>query len=297
MGKYLEKFLEKLPEQTIFDDIEVVLDHNEPTDREVLLVQKFQSLYPGKLKHVITNPVEPIGVSWNRCVNLASGKYLAIWNIDDLRTSNSLEMQVRAFQETPSTSISSGPYIVVDTFGSEVGEYINNSSLSSEEHLRGMTVGPFFMFPKALCKRIGMFDEQLRSGADFDMALRLLQCGPPKFVDTNLGWYLNEGTGTSTRPDSLQPIEADVVYCRYGIWDKLRLEKFPDILEYDVHSIRFDGKSHPASSLFENYEEIMAERKSKYFPMLSKRYSFPKKPSFFGRQSLYVLAEKLGLNR
>ena len=53
MEKYLHLFLKKLPEQTIFNKIEVILDHNEPSKKEIKLVKHFQRKYPNRIKHII----------------------------------------------------------------------------------------------------------------------------------------------------------------------------------------------------------------------------------------------------
>jgi len=45
--KYLESFLKNVSEQTILDKIEIVLVHNEPTEKEIELVKNFQEKYPG----------------------------------------------------------------------------------------------------------------------------------------------------------------------------------------------------------------------------------------------------------
>ena len=96
--KYLSYFLNNLDKQTIFDKIEIIIDHNKPTKQEIKLIKKFQQQYPNKLVHLISKKVVPYGVSINRCINASRGSYLAIWNIDDARTPNSLELQYNAIK-------------------------------------------------------------------------------------------------------------------------------------------------------------------------------------------------------
>src|SRR5438874_2167561 len=85
MQRYLPQFLRELPQQTLFNEMEVVLDHNEPKAEEVQLVRQFQAQHPGVIKHTIREKVDPIGISMNRCIREASADYVAIWNVDDLR--------------------------------------------------------------------------------------------------------------------------------------------------------------------------------------------------------------------
>lgn len=45
MGEYLVGFLQRLPRQTFLAELEVVLDHNEPSEEGVELIKKFQETF------------------------------------------------------------------------------------------------------------------------------------------------------------------------------------------------------------------------------------------------------------
>ncbi len=272
MKRYLKRFLAELPNQTYFHKLEIVLDHNEPDEEELGWVREFIDRYPGRIRHIVTNPVEPIGVSMNSCIRAAQGTYLTIWNVDDLRTSQSIEKQVEALERAPEAVVTCGEYEVVTTFGATAGKSVSNRNLPPTEHHRGMTLGPFFMFRAAVCEAAGLFDEQLRSGADFDFALRLLRLGPPVFSDGCLGYYLNEGLGASTRPNSLQKLEANVIYLRYGIWDKFDLTYLGEIYRYDVNNLLIEGRKVAVESFFRDYSGEMEQRRRLWFPNLERRY-------------------------
>jgi GT2 family glycosyltransferase len=246
MGKYLPKFLEELENQTIFPNFELVLDHNDPEDWEVELVKEYINKYPdGVIKHIITRPVEPIGTSMNKCIKESSGEYLTIWNIDDLREPNSLESQMKILEQNDDIDIVNSNYQVVNSFGLKSGRQIDHTIHPDSEYKRGMILGPFFMFRKSICNKAGYFDEQLRSGADFDFAIRLAYNGKIKFSEGNTGFYLDEGKGASTS-GNLQGIEKTFIYKRYGIEDKIEKEdcnKFLcDILNYDIENITNFGE-------------------------------------------------------
>jgi len=176
MQDYLRKFLWELPNQTIFDDIEVVLDLNEPTEEELVLVNAFMKLHPRRLKVMIKPKVVPIGVSMNECIDEASADLVAIWNIDDLRTPDSLEKQAQRFYDRPHCGVVHGNFVIVKQFGGFMGKHVSHDRANydtPEELTRSMILGPFFGFRKSLVNEVGMFDEQLKTGADFDMAIRL----------------------------------------------------------------------------------------------------------------------------
>lgn len=260
MERYLKVFLDRLPEQTIFDRMQVVLDHNEPTEKERDWVREFEQKYPGVIKHVLVNPVEPIGTSMNRCIDLADGDFVAIWNVDDLRTPDSLEKQANVLLKNPEVDVVHGNFVIVNSFPSFKGKLVDHSQyrFNEKEYTRSMVLGPFFMWRKSLCEKAGKFDEQLKSGADFDLAVRLAIHGKVDVAHGVLGYYLDEGRGASTRGDSMQPIERTLIEMRYGILDKLDHSWMPEVnkRKYVVEKLQFDNKMHRVEDFVPNYSDF-----------------------------------------
>lgn len=272
MKPYLKLFLEELPRQTIFDQTEVVLDHNEPDLEEIAWVQEFQSKYPGRLKHIIINPVEPIGTSMNRCIKEASAPLLSIWNVDDLRTDNSLELTVNAFDA--GADIVYGNFEVVRKFGEKSGSLTDFSGYQShsEEFTRSMLLGPFMAFRKSLVEKAGYFDEQLKSGADFDLAIRLAFHGKPAMAQGLLGYYLNEGKGASTRPDSKQALDRTVIELRYGIYDKMDYDLIAQATQMDITHVYYNGQTFHINTLVPHYSSVIETRQAYWHKIGIRKY-------------------------
>lgn len=261
MERYLKVFLDELPKQTIFDDIEVVLDHNDPTEIEVFWVKQFQAKYPGRIKHIITNPVQPIGVSMNTCIMESSAPYVCIWNVDDLRTADSLEKQVLFLEKNEDYGVCHGNFVISKAFGVKSGLFIDHSEYVNghPELTRGMVIGPFFAWRKALCNKVGYFDEQLKSGADFDLAIRLASSTKVGVVHGVVGYYLDEGRGASTNGSYKQPVERTVIEKRYGILDKIeqRWLNHENFSDYDSQTIVNFGKAHCVREFFDDYDSFI----------------------------------------
>ena len=269
MKPYLKKFLEELPLQTYFEHLEIVLDHNEPDQEEIMWVKDFQKMYPGKIKHIIVDPVEPIGTSMNRCIREASGELVTIWNVDDLRTPTSIESQVKAILDKKG-DIAIGDYKIVRRFGEkEEGNMVVHGNVPHSEFRRGMYYGPFVMFKKSLCDTAGYFDEQLVSGADFDLSVRLAYNGITVMADDMLGYYLNEGKGASTRPGSKQGLDKAIICLRYGIFDKVEAEYIPLTVNYSIPHIISFGKQDLVSDFVKNYKEVLEENKKDFSKSLT----------------------------
>ena len=258
-GKYLPGFLEWLPAQTCLDRLEVVLDHNEPTADEVELVRAFQRRHPGVIKHIIVDKVDPISVSMNRCIRNATADLLAIWNVDDLRTPDSLERQAVLLGSRPAIGLVYGNYARVKAFTATEGELVRHESVTPARMRRSMYAGPFFMFRKSLLDRAGHFDEQLRSGADYDLALRLLAHTREAMVEGSLGYYLNEGLGASTRPGALQPTERVVIDLRYGLYERINYDFLPKALDYDIRHLWYQGRRIHVREYFPAAADVLTQ--------------------------------------
>jgi len=244
MSKYMKGFLDNLSTQT-HKDLEIVLDHNDPSDEEVKMVEEYNEQHDNIL-HIKVEGVDPIGTSMNRCIEYATGDYLCIWNVDDLRTPDSIEVMAKALDENPDVDFVYGNYIIVPKFGSTEGQYVDETG-REDELTTGMILGPYFMFRKSLLEKSGVFDEQLVQGADYDLALRLAFNAKGLHLPINLGYYLNEGLGQSTKPNSKQPIERTVIELRYNI-RVLEPHLVPYTRSYDVGNIIVDEEKIPVSN-------------------------------------------------
>ena len=244
MSKYMKGFLDNLSTQT-HKDLEIVLDHNDPTDEEIMLVEDYNNEHDN-IFHIQVEGVDPIGISMNRCIEFASGDYLCIWNVDDLRTSDSIEVMAKALDENPDVDFVYGNYTIVPNFGGTEGQYVDETG-REDELTTGMILGPYFMFRKSILEKSGVFDEQLVQGADYDLALRLAFNGKGLHLPVNLGYYLNEGLGQSTKPDSKQPLERTVIELRYGI-RVLEPQLVPYTQTYDVENIIVDEEKIPVAN-------------------------------------------------
>ena len=118
--------------------------------------------------------------------------------MDDIRTPESLKKMVKVFDENSKVDFVYGNYTISNKFKQKKGNYINESGRESELQ-KAMILGPFFMFKRSILEQIGYFDEQLLSGTDYDFAMRLGRYGQGKHIDYNLGYYLNDRSGLSTK--------------------------------------------------------------------------------------------------
>ena len=273
MKRYLQAFLENIPQQKSFDYTEIILAHNEPDQEEIAWVNNFQKKHPNKLKHLIFNNVTPLGVSWNQCIKQATGKFLTIWNIDDIRTKNSIELQAKTLIENNNIDFVYGNFHTTNKFGNLSGELIKCDNIPQPELTRSMVLGPFFMFRKKILQKTGYFDEQFKSAVDFDFAIRLALHGQAMHIPWSLGYFLNEGKGLSTKTSSRNDIERTAIELRYGIYDKMDYNFLPEATsQYNILNILQQNKLYHVSKFVPQYEDFIQKRKKMWFNKGIKRF-------------------------
>lgn len=258
-GCYLNAFLESYVSQSFFKNMEVVLAHYQPKKYELELIKNFQKRYPGRLQHIIGDKVKGLYNSWNLCAKNAKGKYLAVWNVDDLRTKNSIEMQFNLIKSAD-TGFVYGNYTDVIKFGDQDGNFVDFSKFKKGELLRSMILGPFYMFKKDLWSKIGFFDEQFKIAGDFDFAIRLALVSKGRMVVENLGYYLNSQKGLSTKPNRLQNIEKDQICFRYGIFDKIEKKNLQHLLSFEVKNLLHNERFTSINKFLKNYNQFVKKR-------------------------------------
>jgi glycosyltransferase involved in cell wall biosynthesis len=256
-SKYLKTFLEELPLQTFFPYLEVVLAHNEPDKKEIKLINEFKNKYPGKINHIIFEKVTPLAVSWNSCIKNAKGQFLTIWNVDDLRTVNSIELQTTTLLNNKDIDVVYGDYKVVANFGKKEGKLILHEHIPESEFSRSMIWGPFFMFRKTLLSKTGLFDEQFRSALDLDFSIRASFHAKAKHVKENLGCFLSAGQGLSTKPDSSNDYERTAIELRYGIYDKIDFTKISSTTKYTIPFLFIENNWIPIERFIPSYNKIL----------------------------------------
>ncbi len=206
--RFIEKFLENITSQTIFDRSElIIVDANSP-EREDEVITKFQKTYPNIVYKRMNHR---IGVydAWNIAAEMARGRYVTNTNVDDLRRPDSFELQARALDHNPSVDV-----VYQDFF------YTFDSSLSFEEvaqvgfksDLPIITAQNLLMFNsphnapmwrKSLHQELGLFDTNFKSAGDWEFWLRCLWKGKSflKINSPHVVYYINP-EGLSTRPDT-----------------------------------------------------------------------------------------------
>ncbi len=213
---------------------ELVVIHNDPSPEAKGIINS----YYGRIDLIYLPRVrESMYESINVGIKASTAPFITIWNVDDIRTPNSLEILASALERSQTVGWSYGDFEISNVYGGEPVSYAKTPEWSYSVATSSCIGGPFFMFKRSLLARVGLFDEQLFTGGDFDFTVRLSLVSNGIKVRGNLGSFLNERKGLSTS-GNLQAIERTVIQRRYGIWKNFDLIHFYASKKYRCHQIK-----------------------------------------------------------
>ncbi len=262
--KYLASLLENFSAQTVFPRSEIVLVLNEPSPQETRITNSFASEHKAQVQIIIVDKVETLGASWNRSWQSARAPYLAIWNVDDRRSPDSLDRQLAALEQEPEWMLSYGDYVAVPAHG-ERGT-IRTTPKYSKGHFRRSFAqgGAFWVLRRSVFDEIGPFDEQFQVAADMDFSFRMAEAGMQMGkTEGILGYFLDAEQGLSTRDGARRSaIERTAVQLRYGLYDKIKPEYLSEAKQYRLDALQVHKNWKLLSTYLPNIERKLRGRQS-----------------------------------
>jgi len=241
---YLERYFINLLKVEDIDYYELSIVHNDPTTEELEIIDR----YKNKL-NIIYKSVkrESLYKSWNRAIKQSKGSFITMLNVDDIRHVNSIKNMSNFLKENKDINFCYGDFTVIDDINKTKGKMAKHKNFTKFYGIKESIGGPFFMFRRSIINEIGLFDEQFKSGGDYEFVARMALNYNGAKVKGNHGFFLNEKKGLSTNFsnnfDSIQELERTVIQLRYGLLAEIDLKYFRRALNYDLnHIYNFDKK-------------------------------------------------------
>lgn len=166
---------------------------------------------------------ETLYASWNRGLAAAKAPCLGFWNVDDVRSSAAL-VEGRELMALGAELVYFPEVSVCANRRGILGRDVSFPAAPPFERdtfRSSMPLGPFFLFSRELYERVGPFDEQFHVAGDFEWAARA--AGLTNFTRgaTVGGAFLRHGNALSGVGTERQVVENNIVYVRYGGWEKI----------------------------------------------------------------------------
>src|SRR4030066_502705 len=271
--KYLKNFFRYITNFKNFDEVFCILILNDPSELERSICDIYQEKFPNHFNCIILKQRETIAQSLNRGFCLVETPFVTYIDVDDQRTPNSLLDQKETLLKNEAVDYTYGNLIEVKNQGLIKGKKINVIEFERNEFTRGCYVNAVHFFRKSVFEKIGYWDEQFKSGGDFEFQARAAAAGVLfKKTNATLLYYTKEENSKSASSNILQPIERTVIELRYGIFDKIDYRYYDEAMKYRIHEIKEGDKWIPVSSVIPDYEKFIEERK--YLLPIGKRNHF-----------------------
>ena len=256
-SSFLQEFLLHYARIENIHECELVLIHNDPTDLELDMINDLTQPHM-HLVHIAVKR-EGLYASWNRGVKAASGEYLAIWNVDDIRTPGSLIAQKAALEQS-NAAICYGDFYGTSLYGpypEKLYDYPPYDYCKKEAFKRHI-IGCFPMWGKTIHEQVGYFDEQFKLVSDYEFQLRVIRRLPLVKAASVLGYYLENAGHKLSSNRRAQHLERTAVELRYRMYDRILLHFLPFMSTYRINHVMNFGKWITIRSMLPGQQGIRA---------------------------------------
>ncbi len=214
----IEETLSSIINQT-YKNLEIIVSENASTDSTLTILNKFND---SRIKIYSASKTVTAENNFSRCIELATGDYIAIFHADDLYTPDMVEKQVQAFHDNPSIGAVFTMANYIDINGVIIGEHKLPFNLKGKQIYSFVDIFKsilmsynFLLCPSAMVlstiyKQLATFDvEKFGTSSDLDMWLRILKTHPIAILDEKLMSYRISHMQGGTKYNHLRVEEAD----------------------------------------------------------------------------------------
>jgi hypothetical protein len=213
--QYIQRYFNAVEKISNLAECEFIFIHNDPTPEEESALKKCLGSCKLISYQYISVPRESLYASWNRAINLSKGRYLAIWNVDDVRYPKSLQVQKDMLLSTDDIGLVYGDRQWITSLESESIKTYRARDVY-KKIVPDFQDGAFIMWKKSVHDRVGFFDEQFLISGDRDFWFRVSCFYKIKKVQYIMGVFLyGENSLSNNLPQRY--VENAIITFRYGI--------------------------------------------------------------------------------
>ncbi|MCW8805859.1 MAG: glycosyltransferase [Ignavibacteriaceae bacterium] len=195
--EFIKGRLDNLIEQTIFNDIEIIIVNSGSEQNEERIIIKYTKLYPN-IKYIKTENRESVYNAWNRGIKISKGEYITNANTDDRLRDDALGILSEALNKNPDKAIVYADQYITNIPNASFKDIklinkkkkFNRLNYSRLNQLSGYIAGPQSMWRSSLHFRDNIwFDETFEVSGDNDFVCRVAEKYDLMRVSGVLGIY------------------------------------------------------------------------------------------------------------
>ncbi|MGN6504083.1 MAG: glycosyltransferase [Tepidisphaeraceae bacterium] len=177
--EYLAEAIDSILSQT-FGDFEFIIVDDGSTDASPAMLKEYAAR--DRRIRLIEQKNSGLTASLNKAAKLATGRYLARMDPDDIALPQRFEKQVAYLDAHPEITLLGTRVILIDPYGTEYQRPMH--ALTHEEIDQRLLAGegwaivhPVAMLRREAFERVNGYDERYRTSQDFDLWLRMAETG------------------------------------------------------------------------------------------------------------------------
>lgn len=219
--RFIAGCLEDLEQQTIADKLEIVVVNSSSQQNEENIIKKFLERYDN-IVYIKTENRETVYQSWNRGIEISSGKYITNANSDDRHKKDAFEVMIKVLESDEKIDLVYADDNITETENetfenNKPVDYLNQRESNAFELLKTNIIGPHPMWRKNLHNKFGYFDEKLKVAADYEFWLRISQKCKFRHIKDYLGLYLRSPDSVEHRNREIYTLETEEIVNKYMV--------------------------------------------------------------------------------
>jgi glycosyltransferase involved in cell wall biosynthesis len=197
--KYLVDAVKSTLNQT-YTNLEVILMNDGSTDSSLKIAQGFESV-DNRVKVVSDGENFGLPKRLNQLSKLASGKFYARMDADDIMFPDRLKIQVEYLSDNPKIDLLGTGLIAIDNNNSIIG--LRKGESQNNVTLKSTLIGPWAAHPTITGKsnwfKENQYDETLKRAQDFELWIRTVEKSNFVRVDEPLLFYREASTSSMSK--------------------------------------------------------------------------------------------------
>ncbi len=207
--EFIDRFMRNITSQTVFEKCElIILDANSPGN-EYQTIKEYEKKYKNIIYHRLEKRLS-VQETMNLGIKKATGTFLTLANVDDLRKDNHIEFLSKALSVDSSIDLVYSDCYETDNLCDSADEiqegklYEHSRYIFSKSNMIKCLPGPMPVWRANMHEKCGFFDEKYKYAGDWDLWLRAVKTGSRfKKIQKVLGIYYNNPNGLSTSAKNL----------------------------------------------------------------------------------------------
>ncbi len=206
-AKYLRKAVESILIQT-YTNFEFIIIDDASSDDSVAIIRSYQD---NRIRLIINESNQGISRTRNRGLDAARGRYIAVFDSDDISLPDRIKKQVEFFEANPDYGLVGGQVIPISECGDVLGD-VWSYNAEPEEIPVLLLFRNYFAQPSVMIRTTAVgahrYDPSFTTAGDYDFWTRIVQGTKSWNLPIPLVNYRRHAEGITQRSDRAMSIES-----------------------------------------------------------------------------------------